>query len=380
MKANKFKTIVLVFIGLCSVSTQAQKFKVVIDPGHGGKDFGAVRSNYVEKKVVLDVGLRLGEILSKESDIEVVYTRKTDVFIPLRKRSEIANDAKADVFISLHANASVSKESYGTETFVMGQSKSASNLEVAKKENTVITLEDDYKTKYSGFDPNNPESLIGLTLVQEQYISQSIDLASKVQGNFTNDLKRKNRGVKQAPFWVLHGAFMPSILIELGFVSHPQEGAYLNSDEGRQELATSLSEAILSYKKVYYNPNVLSSANEKEANDLIQQTITKETQASATNEPVKKITENNSTANRVEYMVQIASSSKKVALVSENFKGLQNVSMIQEGVVFKYFYNSTNDIAKARESLKVAKAKGYSTAFIVAYKNGLKVSLQQALK
>src|SRR5690606_31271271 len=180
----------------------AQNFKVVLDPGHGGQDFGAVRSNYVEKKIVLDVALRVGELLKKDKTIEVVYTRKSDVFIPLKERSNIANREKADVFVSIHANAVASGTSaYGTETFVMGLSKNQSNLEVAKKENEAIILEKDYQTTYAGYNPNDPTSLIGLTLLQEQYINQSIDLAAKIQNRFTNDLNRKNRGVKQGPFW-----------------------------------------------------------------------------------------------------------------------------------------------------------------------------------
>lgn len=250
MFINKFR-VVLSLLLICVVSgVYAQNFKVVLDPGHGGKDPGASYGNYIEKHIVLDVALKVGELLKQDKDIKVIYTRKTDVFIELVERTRIANREKADLFVSIHVNAARNTAAYGAETFLMGVSKNASNLEVAKKENAVIALEDNYKVNYQGFDPNRPESLIGLTLMQEQFISQSIDLASKIQTRFTNDANRENRGVKQGPFWVLHSALMPSILIELGFVSNKEEGGYLNSEAGKNELAQAIAKAIIDYKKM----------------------------------------------------------------------------------------------------------------------------------
>lgn len=382
MIKNKIKVALGIVLFTISSVTHAQKFKVVLDPGHGGKDFGAVRNNNVEKKIVLDVALRVGKILEKERSIDVVYTRKTDVFIELKRRSQIANEEKADIFVSIHANAAASSDASGTETFVMGNSKTASNLEVAKKENSVITLEDDYKTSYAGFDPNKPESLIGLTLVQEQYVAQSIELASKVQGKFTNDLKRKNRGVKQGPFWVLHGAFMPSILIELGFVSNPDEGAYLNSDEGREALARSVANAILDYKKQYHSNNSIKNV----AVEPVERPVVAETPARTKEvEPAKTSSievsgPEKETKSGVRFMVQLAASSKEIATSPANFKGLSNVSVVKEGSSYKYYYNETSDINRARKALEEAKNKGYTSAFLVAYKKGKKVSIQEALK
>src|SRR5690554_8136153 len=245
MLINKMRAAIGVFVLSFSSMVYAQNFKVVIDAGHGGKDFGAVRGSYVEKKIVLDVALKVGELLKKDKNIDVVFTRQTDVFLEVRERTEIANKENADVFISIHANAVANAPSAaGTETFIMGISKNASNLEVAKRENAVITLEDNYETHYAGYDPSRPESLIGLTLAQEQFVSQSIDLASKIQTRFTNDAGRRNRGVKQAPYVVLYNAFMPSILVELGFISNKEEGAYLTSEAGKNELARSIANAI----------------------------------------------------------------------------------------------------------------------------------------
>lgn len=363
----------------------AQNFKVVLDPGHGGKDFGATRGNYVEKKIVLDVAEKVGELLKKDKSISVVYTRKSDVFLELRERTEIANREKADVFVSIHANAVANAPSAtGTETFIMGMSKNASNLEIAKKENAVITLEDDYQTSYSGYDPSKPESLIGLTLIQEQFLNQSIELASKVQTRFTNDADRKNRGVKQAPFVVLYTAFMPSVLVELGFLSNSDEGAYLNSEEGKNELARAIANAIIDYKKQYH------SASENIPNTRSTKTVERETPKvidTVREKPIEKAKTSSVDASKpavvtkegVVFKVQVAASSKNLDLKPSNFNGLNNISVAKEGTMFKYFYNETTDYNHARKALEVAKAK-YPSAFLVAYKNGKKVSVQEAIR
>lgn len=381
MFIKNFKTAVGVLLMCVGSTVYAQKFKVVLDPGHGAHDFGAVRGNYAEKKIVLDVALKVGELLKKDKNIDLVYTRKTDVFLELRERTEIANREKADIFVSIHANAVANAPSAtGTETYVMGMSKNASNLEVAKKENAVITLEENYETHYAGYDPSRPESLIGLTLMQEQFITQSIELASKVQTRFTNDANRKNRGVKQAPYLVLHGAFMPSILIEMGFLSNSEEGAYLNSEEGKNEMARSIANAIIDYKKQYHSASENIPAKEekqvpKEEPKKVEKPV----------EPAKTSSIDASkpavvTKEGVLFRVQVVASSKNVELSAANFKGLDNITMLKEGTMYKYFYNETTDYNHARKALEVAKNKGYTSAFLVAYKNGKKISIQEAIK
>lgn len=369
MIQNGLKYLLVTLFLIVGQLSHAQKFKVVLDPGHGAKDFGAVRSPYVEKKIVLDVALRIGKILEKEKDIEVIYTRKTDVFIELRKRSEIANKAKADLFVSVHANAYDGTAAVGTETFVMGTSNNASNLEVAKRENAVITLEDDYQMKYEGFDPNKPETLIGLTLLQDQYIAQSIDLASRLQTKFTYDLKRNNRGVKQAPLWVLHSVFMPSVLVELGFVSNPEEGKYLDSEKGKQELAESIAQAIIDYKKIHH-----AKEEQPEAKPQKEQP-----KPEVVEEPKVIHDTNEETIKGVEFMVQIAASSRKIETAPQNFKGLPDITVVKEGNLYKYLYRRTKNYEVAKEALAEAK-KHYPTSFLVAYKNGQKISIQDALK
>lgn len=373
---NRVAQLLLVFSFLCfTVATlgQSKKFKVVLDPGHGGKDSGTNHSRNVEKDIVLAVALETGKILEKHKDIEVIYTRDKDVFVEVKQRSVIANDKGGNVFVSIHCNGVDGNAAYGTETYVMGLSKNKSNLDVAKKENSVIMMEDDYKTKYAGFDPSAPESIIGLTLIQEDYIHQSIDLASRVQDGFTYDLKRKNRGVKQGPFWVLHGAFMPSILIELGFVSNKDEGAYLSSKQGQKELAESIAKGIIEYKNAYYGGD---------ATTTLVETPTKTTTTSTpTKTKVKTETASTPTsAKGVIFKVQIAASSRVLELKPKNFKGLSNVTMEKGASINKYFYSQTSDYNQAKKHLEEAKAKGHSSSFIVAYKDGKSISVEEALK
>lgn len=391
MFLNKIKTTIGALLCVCSINGYAQNFKVVLDPGHGGQDFGATRNAYVEKKIVLDVALKVGEILKKDKTIDVVFTRETDKFIELRERSNIANREKADIFVSIHANAVANApNAQGTETFIMGLSKNQSNLEVAKKENNAIILEKDYKTTYAGYDPNDPTTLIGLTLLQEQYVNQSIDLASKIQSRFTNDLERKNRGVKQGPFWVLHGAFMPSVLVELGFISNADEGAYLNSEQGKKELAQAIASAILDYKKQHHSPNTINDKDikgntaekpkrifldelekEKERKAVVQDAKTSSIEITKPAEVTKQ---------GVVFKVQIAATSKSTATTPANFKGLTGVSSEKEGNLYKYYYGESTDINHTRKALEEAKNKGFSSAFLVAFKNGNKISVQDALK
>lgn len=231
-----------------NIFNPAKPFVVVLDAGHGGHDPGNRGNGLFEKDIALDIILKTGEILEKNPSVKVIYTRKTDVFVDLFKRGQIANQAKADLFVSVHCNAH-NTQAYGTETFVLGLHANNRNFNVAKQENSVIFLEDNYEQNYNGFDPNSPESVIGLTITQEEYLEQSLHLASFIQDNFTNQLNRKNRGVKQAGFVVLHQTVMPSVLIETGFLSNLSEGKYLNSSQGKSQMASSIAKAILDYKK-----------------------------------------------------------------------------------------------------------------------------------
>jgi len=338
-------------------------FIVVLDAGHGGKDSGNRGNGFYEKDIVLDVTLQVGKILEKNPDIKVVYTRKTDVFIELYDRGPIANKIDADIFVSIHCD-SHNTQAYGAGTFVMGVDKSGKNLETAKKENEVIFLEDNYEEKYAGFDPTSPESLIGLTLIQEEYLDQSIMLAGLIQNNMVNNLKRKDRSVRSAPFWVLHSSYMPSVLIELGFLTNNSEGPYINSKKGRKELAQEIAKGIISYKEN------ISLATEDAQNPV----ITEAEIENAINTTEEKIYEG------ITFKVQLAASSKKLDPKPQNFKGLKEISRDTENKLYKYFYGNTNDYNKIQLMKTFAQEKGYTSAFIVAYKDGKKLNLSKVLQ
>jgi N-acetylmuramoyl-L-alanine amidase len=359
--------IVLISLILLSQTSEAQNndyfnddFLVVIDPGHGGEDSGTRGGGYREKKVVLNVSLQVAEQLKSISGIKGILTRKTDKFIPLHERANIANKANADLFLSIHCNAAGSKSAYGAETFVLGLHRNDDNFEIAKKENQVILMEDDYKKKYDGFNPKSPESYMTFTMMQEEYLDESILLADKVQKRFVSSLKRYDRGVKQAGFLVLRETTMPSILIEMGFLSNPKEGKYLNSKKGQKQMAKSIVKAIQTYKNAI---DRTSSNNETELSKRQSVKVDR-------NEDDKGFT----------FKVQLAASSNEIEPSSQNFKGLSPITRSVEGDFFKYYYGNASNYFDAQELVKYARGKGYKTAFLVAFtKSGDKISLAKAI-
>ncbi|WP_426096011.1 N-acetylmuramoyl-L-alanine amidase family protein [Flavobacterium sp. DSR2-3-3] len=384
---SKIKIIVTFILTLISLVgySQSNNFKVTLDAGHGAHDYGAVYEGRIEKNIALAVVLKVGKILAATPQMEVNYTRKTDVFIDLIERANIANRFNANIFVSIHCNANRNTAADGTETYVMGLSKVASNLEAAKKENSVITLEKDYKQKYEGFDPNSPETMIGMTLMQEEYLDNSISLASKVEDAF-EDLGKKIRGggVKQAPFMVLHKAYMPRVLIEMGFISNTLEGNKLNTEEGQDEIAKAIADAVISYKKEYYGSGEVEifeerpsqKINEKPLRDTVTPAKPKMSSQSAESAQTKKMAENSKPV----FKVQLSASSKRLELLPKNFNGLKNISVAYENRVYKYMYGETADYDEAKNQLKEAKEKGYNSAFLIAFKNGSKVNIQDVIK
>ena len=349
-----------------SLFAQKKEFVVVLDAGHGGKDPGKVGHNSIkEKEIALNIVLQVGKLLENDKDIKVVYTRKTDVFVDLWERGRIANKADANLFVSIHCNAHNS-QAKGAETWVLGTHANKQNFEVAKSENSVILLEDNYKTNYKGFDPHSAESVIGLTLMQEEYLDQSIQLASIIQDGFTVKLHRVNRGVKQAGFVVLHQTYMPSVLIETGFITNTEEGLFLNSNAGQQQFSESIYKGILKYKE-QLTLNTVSNVNFE----------LKEKNIKNNNEIVSTTKKDDYEA---EFKVQIASGSRKLETKSYNFNGLENVERMEIGSSYKYFVGNTSDYSKIKEILQLAKSKGYTSAFIVAFKNGNKISIEDVLK
>jgi N-acetylmuramoyl-L-alanine amidase len=339
---------ILVFFSTKEVKAQ-KTYTIVIDAGHGGKDPGNLGNGYREKKIALNVALLVGKELKKKNDIKVIYTRDKDVFIDLWKRGDIANNAKADLFLSIHCDSHTSN-AYGAGTFVLGLRGNKKNLEIAKRENSSILLEDNYKDRYKGFDSNSAESVIGLSLLQEENLDKSLEIAGLIQNNFTFKVKRKNREVKQDNFQVLRETIMPSVLVELGYLTNKKEGRFLNSKSGQQKMATAISEAV----KNYISNLKLNTVIENVVEGNIQNTI--------------------------EYKVQIASGKNKIALKSYNFKGLKDVQRVQVGAYYKYYYGVTSSYNLVVKSLRTAKGKGYKSAFVVAFQNGVKVSVNEAKK
>ena len=345
------------------VYSQDKKFIVVLDAGHGGNDPGNIGNGYREKTIALKVVKEIRNELQKINDIKVILTRDKDVLINLWKRGEIANKAKADLFVSIHCD-SHSSNAYGAGTFVLGLHANKRNFDVAKRENAVISLEDNYRERYNGFDVNSEESVLGLTLLQEENLDKSFLLAADIQQNFSQALKRKNRGVKQAGFVVLHQTYMPSVLIELGFLTNKNEGKFLNSKSGQQKMAKEIARSI----KKYYNQLKLN-------------TVVVNDQISIESSKVDAIIiDEDKLEEEVVFKIQIASSKNKIQLKSYNFKGLKNVQRVKVGSYYKYYFGVTTNYNKVKNSLLKAKSKGYSDAYIAAFKKGKKVSLTEVLK
>ena len=357
--------ILIIFILLCSFSPNnaEKKWVVVIDAGHGGKDPGAVGANSREKNITLAVALKTGEYIEKNlQNVTVIYTRKTDTFVELRDRAAIANKNNADLFISIHVNGVSSKNIQGAETFVMGLAKDKENLEVAIKENEVILLESDYSTKYEGFDPKSPESYVMFTLMQNIYNQQSINLASKIQDQYKNRINRIDRGVKQAGFLVLYMTTMPSILTELGFITNLAEEKFLNSTEGQDYLASAIFRACREYINEIDRRSGILTAKEEEEKIVPPDT--------AIEKPL---------ADEITFMVQIASSTSKIEMKPENFKGIGDLHEIAENGRFKYASGRFSDYLETVEYRKKIE-KIIPDAFVIAVKDNKTIPLQQAIE
>lgn len=342
-----------------ALHAQEDKFVVVLDAGHGGHDSGNIGNGHSEKNIALKVTLEVGKALAKNPDIKVIYTRKTDVFIELHERANIANKADADLFVSIHCNAHNSQAS-GTETFVLGEKNTGRNFDVAKRENEVIFLEDNYQENYEGFDPSSPESTIAIGIEQEVYVEQSIVLARKIEDNFIGKAKRKSRGLKQASLLVIRNTYMPSVLVEVGFLTNKHEGNFLNTKAGQSKMATAIKTAILDYKNEL-DQNVGSHISVIETETLALENTT------------PRIIEG------VIFKVQIAASSRALEAKSYNFKGLSDISREKSGNIYKYYSGKTSDYNMIKQLQEVAK-KDYSGAFIVAFKDGKRISMTEALK
>jgi N-acetylmuramoyl-L-alanine amidase len=349
--------------GLTADIASEKTWVIVIDAGHGGKDPGALGSISREKNINLAIALKTGEYLEQNvENVKVLYTRKTDVFMELRERPEFANKNNADLFISIHSNLISKSTIKGAETWIMGPAQNEQNLEVAMKENEVILLEDDFSTKYEGFDPKSPESYIMFTVMQNTFRQQSTLLASTIQNQLKNRAGRIDRGVKQAGFWVLYMTTMPSVLVETGFISNPDEEKYLVSKEGQDYIASAIYRATRDYINEIDKKTNISTSSEKEL----------------VTEPDSSKVETNPVVDELKFMIQIATSTEKKRLVPENFKGIKDVIEFSYMNLFRYATGSFSNYSQAAEYRKKLEVI-YPDAFVIAVKNNKILPLQDAL-
>lgn len=369
----KYITTLVVLLTL-ALNAEAKQFVVVIDPGHGGKDYGAIGVTTNEKTINLNVAKKLGDKIKEKystDDIKVVYTRDKDVFIALNERAKIANNANGDLFISIHVNSLPKKNKRrtkvsGAEVYTCGLHRSESNLAVAQRENAVLYLEEDFSQKYQGFDPNSPESYIAFELNQSMHLDRSIEFATLAKDYLVKTAGRTDKGVKQAGFWVLWSVGMPSVLLELDFISNPDAERFMASKNGVEKMANSLYQAFEEYyiaiegnrpaiapsKEVEDNDNTFEQNNSEDSTDL-------------------EIADNTSIG--IEYRVQVLANDTQMPLSSKLFKG-EKVSEYFDKGMYKYtvgHHENQNDAEKAMRKLR----KKFPQAFVIKMENGKRVNL-----
>ena len=410
-------TYIVAFLLFCSSAVYAQSngsvFRtVVLDPGHGGRDPGAIGARTQEKNIVLDIALRLGKMINeKYPDVEVLYTRKTDEFVEFHRRAAVANDANANLFISIHANAVEGRCNTvsGTESFVMGYSNLAANLAVAKRENAAMLFEDDHSIRYAAFDPNSPESIMMSEAHQQVYLEQSISFAREVQNQFKSTARRVDRGVKQARLIVLWQTAMPSILVEVGFICNPEEERYMSSEAGKNQLANALFQAFSTYKEQiedrspFYQPANVATQTPTTPTTTPTQTppptppptstpatapastpatapaSTPTTAPTTTTPAPTPTTPAATTTPKVEFCIQIYSSANFIETTPNNFQNYTDVERFQISQnLYRYIVGRTTDYAAAREYLAKVRAD-FDGAFMVSIIDGRVAPLAEGL-
>ena len=414
---------IFVLLAVMAYAAKAKTFTLVIDAGHGGHDAGAIGAITKEKTINLNVALAFGRLVEQNcKDVKVIYTRKTDVFVPLHTRADIANKAKADLFISIHTNALPKKRiSRGIETYTLGMHRAADNLDVAKRENSVILIEKDYKQRYQGFDPNSSESYIMFEFIQDHNMAQSVELAKLVQKRTCATAGRQNKGVKQAGFLVLRETSMPSCLIELGFISTPDEEQFLHSENGVEKLGRGIYQAFVDYYQATQSKvrpkgkmarelsdiregRVSAVDNEQPKAEKVQPKMEEPEPAEdiinvdtvvpivAAQESVKKdvIVKKSEPVKNSEpvmtepsdapvFKLQVLASSTKLKPTDPQLKGQKQADYYQEGGLYKYTFGNSTDYQQIYQ-LRKAQLQNFPQAFIIAFKNGKKMNVQEAIQ
>ena len=389
---------VLIIFSITAVSafagTDDRKFTLVIDAGHGGKDSGAIGRFSKEKNINLKVALAFGRLVEAYCpDVRVIYTRKTDVFIGLERRTEIANENKADLFISVHTNSlPKGRIAYGTETYTLGMARADENLEVAKRENSVITYEANYKEVYQGFDPNRVESYIIFELLQDKNMAKSVELARCIEQQYVKTAGRRTKGVHQGGLLVLRHTSMPAVLTELGFISTPAEERFLNTDEGVRKMSRSLFNGFQAYRKKYDKnakslprlsedivPAVTPVREEPQAETKQVEKETKPIAPKVKKEEIQPEKEKTTAKDRPVFKVQLLVADKPLKANDRRLKGIKPVEYYKEKGMYKYTYGNTTDYNEIVRKHRSVKGKLPGT-FIVAFMNGERMNLHEAIK
>ena len=357
MISKKCVSLFYILIFFVSGILAQEKFVLVIDAGHGGSDPGAVGAISKEKDLNLAVALKLGKLIedNHQNEVKVIYTRKTDVFPTLFERAELANKNKANLFISIHTNAAKNKSASGTETIIFGLSRSESNLEVAMRENSVILLEDDYQTRYEGFNPTSVESYIMFEFMQNKYMENSANFASSIQSRFAKDCKRIDRGVKESAIIVLHRSACPAVLVELGFISNAAEERYMNSAKGQDELTRAIYNAFVDYKREYDKKSIIAT----------------------TAKPAAPIENQNNEA--PVFKVQFISSKEKLKSNDSRLKGISNVECYIENGYHKHTTGKTSSYVEI-QNIKREVQNQFPDAFVIAFLGNKKITVGEAMK
>jgi N-acetylmuramoyl-L-alanine amidase len=396
------------------LTAQEARFTVVIDAGHGGHDPGALGSFSREKDINLAIVLDLGALIEQNfKDVKVIYTRKTDKYLTLQERADVVNDHHADLFVCIHTNSSLSPAAFGTETFTLGLAKSKANLDVAMRENSVILLEEDYRSKYKGFDPKSVDSYIMFEFMQDKYIDKSVEFSSAIQKQFVNYCGRSDHGVRQAGFWVLHRSACPSVLVEVGFISNPAEERFLITDQGQKQMATAVYNAFVDYKRVHdkksgrQTPLVSKIEQPVQATEELHEATQPEKSIADTPKPVerevvkrpKKVeilkpvdTLKSTEITRVPsvesvqnkdlvpvFKVQLFASRVELAKDAADFKGVDGVEFFTENRYYKYTLGSETEYEKI-EKIRKSILKKFPDAFIIAFQGERKLTAREVLK
>lgn len=378
-------------------SNKGRLQRVVIDAGHGGKDpgnLGTGRFKTTEKDITLEVSKLVGNYISEAfPEVEIIYTRTGDSYPSLNDRVEIANESQADLFISIHCDAFTKPSAKGSGTFVMGMHKSEESLRVAMKENASIYMEDDYESKYGGFDPKDPDTYIALTLRQNAYLDQSLNLSKRIQDQFRERVGRVDRGVRQAGYYVICFTTMPSVLVELGFLTNAEEEDFLNSEKGKTYMASAIFRAFRDYKNELEGIEAVVLDEQEKIIDEVKVQDPPVVEQEDKHQPEKEKPEENKTSTTnwrasivqehirkgVKFQVQILTSSNAIEKTSSEFNGLTDVDEYISNGLYKYAVGSTSNYKKAQEMQKNLRENGFPGAFVIAFKNGERVGLNEAL-